>query len=428
MLQAGRTPRVRTQFAPSILGTAAYYKNGSFLRNLSGNEVSYWYSVMEDYVTHNYHQRKARGEVLFNSMSWEFTKTSSEGFGTYVSTSKFSPYPVYTINGDVTAYEAGRVSPSLSSQLPHYSKIDELVDEAKLSALAAVDEAPFGFGEDLGEVRETLRHLRNPLGGLRTLSEKFKRSRSRKIKRKLKSSVSTRKGRWKDQAYQARILADATASTWLEYRFAVAPLVRSAVDLTHALTTIRPQPLRSVARGFARHESSESEDKKYTLSTSSHYALFPRVRTESDVVKAGILYEVSNPLSDVNYTLGLRPSDIPYTMWQLVPYSFMVDRVLDISSAIRGLTNLANPNVRLLTGWVTHKRERKCSYNCTAVEHPSYDTTVKGEKLTHHTFDFSRNGWTPSVADTVPRFNPGGLVDDATKIADLAALVWRNFT
>lgn len=416
-MAVGRTPRQRTQWIEPIRGECGYFKNGLPLPSLDAGVVASWWSVMDDFVVHDYFNRKARGEILFNSMNWEFTKTSNTGFGAYSSTSLYPPYDEYQITGALTSYEAGRVTPLVYEQKGHNPEIDDLVAEAKFEALSRVDDTPFGFGEDVGEIRETLRHLRNPLRGLETLSRKFKRS-ALKYQRKY--------GRIHGVTPQNRDLEKAIADSWLEYRFAIAPLVRSSIDLAQAVVTIRPQRKRSVARGSARQSSTESEDLKYTLSSSSHFSEFKRTRVALDHVRTGILYEVTTSAPDALYTLGLRAQDIPHTVWQLVPYSFMVDRMFDISGAIRGLTALANPNVKFLAGWVVHKKERKLKLTCTNVQHPAYETTVRGDTKTLHAFDFSRNGWTPSVSDTVPEFKPLGLVEDITKTADLAALVYKN--
>jgi hypothetical protein len=144
-------------------------------------------------------------------------------------------------------------------------------------------------------------------------------------------------------------------------------------------------------------------------------------------VRAGILYEVSNPVVNFQYKYGLRFKDIPTTLWAVLPLSFMVDRFVNISNFFGGATNLLDPNVKILGAWVTSKRERLQSIGVRSISESGYTSTIVPDDIVDKTFLYAREVWEPSLVDAIPSLDIKGLVNSSAKVTDLLALVIQNF-
>lgn len=360
---------------------------------------------MDDVVIPDFHRRSQNGEIFNNPC--EYTK--------YVSTANGGgSYQAYDINEvPVQHAEGGSVTLALAAYHGISTRVihtldpgqgDLAIQSARSKALSYIDSTPYAFLEDSLEIRETLRFLRNPLNGLRKLSRSFnKEVRKHKIRKR----------------------ADAIADVWLEYRFAASPLLRSSMQIYDALqdkTWKRPQ--RRTARGNS--DVSNSGARLYESANGKHFFLDSRWEMKYEA-RAGILYEVSNPVRDLNFKTGMRMKDIPEGLWAITPYSFMIDRVVDISGGIRAITNLLDPNLSILSAWTTKKSESKTIDRASHQEHPSVRVDITGDPVETREFEYQRDPWSPSISDVLPPSDLKGLVSDSTKILDLLALIYRNF-
>jgi hypothetical protein len=217
-------------------------------------------------------------------------------------------------------------------------------------------------------------------------------------------------------------LLQAHAGVWLQYRFAVSPLIRSVTDAIEAYSAVEKRlPERLSARGIA----TDSDYKEKV----GWYAALPRKfdiskGTEVDV-KASILYEVSNPIHDWRFKLGFRAKDWPTTIWQVMPYSFMVDRLYNVTNLCKGVINLADPNVKILSACHRTKTTETKLFQLVQ-EIPQCDI-LQAEVCKEEAFSYNRQPWTPTIQDTVPVLTPEFLVKDATHVSDLVALIISNF-
>jgi hypothetical protein len=104
----------------------------------------------------------------------------------------------------------------------------------------------------------------------------------------------------------------------------------------------------------------------------------------------------------------------------------MVDRVVQVSDSIRGLTNLLDPYVEIKAGFVVTKEDLSSQVRWTGDDHPQTNVTLFGDTVTDTAFRYSRQVWTPTLKDTLPKFNIKGLVTDASTLTDLLTLVYKN--
>lgn len=356
-----------------------------------------------DVVTPDFIKRINSGEVINNPclMKGSSHTGSTGGYGWYKENSSGSRY---TITGPLTQMRWDTDKPYAQT----YGAVDIGCnpDEpgAKLRALANIDKTPFAFGEDILEIKETLRFIRRPFGFANQMSrdlERYKRRR-RTFRDKIKLGGRT---------------ATNVADAYLAYRFALSPLVRSAHDVARVFLEKRAvPPLRLSAHGGWEGSKQDS----VTPTVGSRTYKFTASREQSG--HATILYEVTNPVYDWKHTLGLRLKDLPTTLWQVATLSFMVDRVLDISSFSKALLNLADPKIRILAASYTERSAEVFTYQHTKQVVSGWTSLISGEIVTSENFRYDRRIWNPTVRDAIPELTPRKLIDDTLKIADLLAL------
>lgn len=376
--------------------------------------------VMDDIVVPGYARRIAMGEIINNPCVYSVAKTLA-GYGSYLA-NQIGLNNTYT--GDGGSMTLFQTSLTGVSYIPptELSMRDtgSMVSEAKFYAIANIDPTPYAFAEDAGEIRETLKFLRKPFSSLLRMGKNFEKEVYKRHVLRNKG-VTLRFGKRKLKYHAADV-----AGAWAEYRFAAAPLVRSAMDALEAATWyegITP-PKRKTARGFVSEIGNDSDLKRYQHGGGA-YDDYRRTITHTLDVAAGILYAVSNPIEDLQWRLGMRVKDVPETVWQLMPLSFMLDRFVDISRTIRGITNLLDPQVSVYAGWTTIRDELEQTLRFETQVVPGWDVTVNGDKVTKTQYSYIRDRWIPSLSDTVPSITPLGLVKDATSTLDLIAVTSR---
>jgi len=401
--------RSRTTKGPTY-GTAYVryrYPSGTTWYYLYNNSVllEHHTESMTDVVTSDFSSKRSKGEVVINPVSHVKSTIETIGSGAYHWTRTNGS--VYEETGPgLTRMQLQRFPQYMQSVPVDPAPKHDMLAACKLQALGNIDRSPYSFAEDIAELHETLRFLRNPLASIKQLSKSFEEgvNRLNKLKR-----------------YANR--ADAIADVWLQYRFAFSPLLRSVNDAVKSvITEDKPRANRRIATG--KDTFSDRVTNHGTIVTWESRASV-EVTTECH---AGIIYEVSNPTQGWRDKYGLRFKDIPETMWAILPYSFMVDRVFNLSQAVRGLTAFLDPNVKMLNGWESTKTtkvvEREWIRHVSKlVQSVQSDAT---DVLAETTSTYTREAWTPTINDLMPEVRIGDLVDTSTEIADLLALVWAR--
>lgn len=386
-------------------GNMKRYVNSNETHSLDTTVFSHL-ETMEDIVTPGYQKRSNEGEIINNPMRYVKDTFKATAGGIFDVTQSGTRYEA---NGDgsLTSFMLYLLAgyPQYSFGIPPMPEPSfDLVAAAQSKALGNVDRAPNSFAEDIAEMRQTLRFLKDPLSSLRNLSKKFQRTRI-------------------DLMWNRKDLdrAKAIAKVWNTFQFAFLPLVRSANDLIEAYGVKTYRPSRRTARGGADFNDtvSESSDNPYY-----HWSASATLQVEQ---KAGILYEVTNPINDWRFKYGLRFKDIPETLWAIFPYSFMVDRMINISQSVRGMVSFLDPSVNILAGWTTEKSTTTGVLSFTDYTHPAVSAkSIHPDVDIDTNFVYNREVWKPGLSDSVGPLRLEGLVDTTTKIADLAALILQR--
>jgi hypothetical protein len=169
----------------------------------------------------------------------------------------------------------------------------------------------------------------------------------------------------------------AFASAWSEYRFGWKPILYEIEGIWSAYvqsTTAQLKTVRKVAR--ASDSSIVWKDKKaYTggATFASQISLSGDLERSAKVA-SGVLYELTDDsLADATARrMGLRLSDVPSTLWEITPYSFVVDRFIDIGVWLQAIT--PKPGVKVLGTWTTTTESTTNKY--TVLD--AYTTVVSG--------------------------------------------------
>lgn len=363
---------------------------------------------MDDVVTPGFNRRSAAGEIINNPMLYIKDTVDSGSGGKYSAIKSGTEWTISAPKGSLSAQNADRPFWGVGRLETDQSPSDHL-SAVKANCLGNVDRSPYAFAEDFGEVFETIRFLRQPFQGLKEVSERFSFF-----------AANLTKNHRLD-------FAQAIARAWLEYRFAFSPLVRSAWDAALALSEPTPssRPTRQTAR--SRSESFDSIQDT-AMSGNGAFQYFRSLDYQGET-RAGILYEVANPLVDWRHKYGFRFKDFPETAWALAPYSFLVDRIVNISEFIRGVTSFLDPNLKILAAWTTEKSEVSDTRNIIdAVSSGGWVRSIPeiGTGVTHTSVRYNRVPWDPGLSDTLPPFKVSGLIDSVSKVADLSSLILAN--
>jgi hypothetical protein len=369
--------------------------------------------TMDDFVTPGYASKVKRGAIINNDCSYVKTTVDAPPGG-YSLVLQNGHYLEVSGSGNLTRLQYSRLpsymaSPPILPVLPGHH-----VQAACASALGNINRSPYAFGEDVAEWRETLRFLRNPWQSLRTLNNKMQRA-VRKKRRWQKKSRPLDFGDWEEFF----------SGLWNEYRFAASPLVRSANDALASYFDNVKRPERRIARGKS------VQPDFFQRSTKKSYGYRSWATSQQTYnVRAGVMYEVTNPTNDWRYKYGLGFKDIPETLWAIMPYSFMIDRLVNISQAIRGWTAFLDPNVRILTAWYTKRwyfAYNRCYMGYVEPHGKSQTISMTPDEWLEETFHYDRKLWYPSLSDSIPRLDLGYLVSTTDKVADLYTVVLRRF-
>jgi hypothetical protein len=287
---------------------------------------------MEDMLIPNYHERVARGEVFVNPMTAVEWKRSASG-----STGGYSFTHILNSISYTNGFAILRPAPTGLGKIAH---LDIPIDIGALRILAGTQAAsnvaePEFYGQVfLAELRETIGFLRNPIKGMTDLAKRYRRA-GRRAKR-----------RGTTRAYSVLQFIE---EEWLAYRYAVMPIVFDMQDAVNAVDSLKEKPERFTARGSAKDEGSNS--LVVGPVQWGPFAMSKVVTTRRAVsVRAGILYTMNT-----RDTFGLSPSQIPSTVWELVPFSFVVDWFVNVGDYIGAIT--PKIGVDILGSWTTVRDE-----------------------------------------------------------------------
>jgi len=195
---------------------------------------------------------------------------------------------------------------------------------AKANLYAAIREAQTQMSglTFLGELREALHMLRNPLQGLRNGMSDY-----------LFTLGKRAKGRH-TPASRKRVLGD----TWLEYSFGWMPFIHDMQDANKAIQRVMGRTQHTRVQGVGKDRSyAYHQDIRSQPGVKIWYRTTSRLEREISVKYVAGVADVTSGASDLRVTqdaFGLNLREFVPTAWELLPYSFVVDYFTNAGAVI----------------------------------------------------------------------------------------------
>lgn len=279
----------------------------------------------------------------------------------YIGPKFYTSYKDIHLTGEIAALSA----PRLGNITYPVSATDSMLDLAIQEAYSAMSTPDVSITENLAEAEQVLSLLKSPV---RQFREAWKYLHRRFIKRSIRADP--------------RRYFDFMSNRWLEARYGIVPLM-SDIDGIQQLyensILFNQAGLKRAKGGFQ-----VSSDSTVTVSTSwvrdSTFNMKANIWTKTDTrkyVTSGCYFTVLWPESRRLSLHGVNLSQFVYNMWQLVPYSFVLDWVVDVGNWLNVM--LPDPSINYLGNYVSVVDEttiHRClsNFHCSLV--PSYWTPV----------------------------------------------------
>lgn len=303
--------------------------------------------VMKDVIVPNFSKRSAQGGVFVNPMDQRSVETHATA----------GPYHYKNGSHEYVYPESWWYFDSIGT--PNHLPVSNIHTLPSLGTLAGtearanIDDPLFEGAVFLGELRETLQFVRKPVD---TLTDYFS-----------EAGRKARKRRDYKKHWKGRTVADFIQNNWLAYRYGMRPLL---ADMNNAMVAVEATlhnatPKRRTARGYASDSGFESTSTEATYGTRTD-ALVQSTSLKRSA-RAGILYE---QVAMAN-TFGASLRDVPATLWEIVPYSFVADWFWNVGSYIQAITPFVGVNV--LGQWTTYESEHLTTRNFHVKENAGWD-------------------------------------------------------
>lgn len=293
--------------------------------------------------------------------------------------------------GDFRTWMQGAPSPPAETGIVLPSS-----DQLFITAFARMNSSELMAGEAVSDLGQTVAMLRSPFRGATDLLNRMFKSRAAHAKKTAKS------------------VAQATAGTWLEYRYGWRPLL-SDIDIIAQDALVKRghcERHKLVARAGRGGSQDWSGSWKPTDAIDRAGSISMK-RTSSRNV--GVVYEVKNRTSQdvIRKLYGLRVRDVPATLWELVPYSFVIDWFTNVGDWIQAIS--PDPFISVVGTWTTYVTnsvysiDGSIAYKDQSRAVDNWTGSLGGETIT--SFEFHREAnpeitLTPSVtAKTLSRLH-----------------------
>lgn len=395
--------------------------------NRSSNDAYNMYESMTDTVTPGFFSSKKSGKLLsinsmtktkktyespYGSVRWE-RRRKSDGFTTW---SEWYGHLCMPVIWRTTAFST---SPGGSPWVVWPTSVSKPAwpDESEVITKALADARTKGM--DLltfsAELHKTVGMIKNFRNNVLKRAERVQRQ----VLRKHDAGVWT-----------SAELLNAFSQTWLEARYGWRILAYEADDINRQLLKIRSLASK-VVRGYATEETTlERIVHNASLISLSKYRYGYTVQLGTDFSQAnGLITQTCTRRlrsgSLINAIAeGLAFGDPINTLWEVTPFSFIVDWFTNIGENLQAYAPTANG--QLLGSWVSAEEV--------------IETTVMMTPVSHETSTYT---WTPSTTNPMiltarqesydrypvtPSFNLSlRLHLDTAKITDLLSIFWLRY-
>jgi hypothetical protein len=296
--------------------------------------------------------------------------------------------------------------PSPGAAETGFSYADSPDAQARLSFLQKyrAKRTEFQGGTFLGELKETIDLIKHPAKAFREGLDSYYRAAK---KRYHGSKPKSRK----------KVLSE----TWLEYSYGWVPLVNDISDAMKALKS-RPDAIWDVIEADASYPFYGADEIRIAGSpTSSWNAWRIHVKYESTVyVRYKGSVAMSVPVPSFSEKFGFTFSNFVPTVWNLIPYSFLVDYFTNIGDIIDGMS-LGTVTL----GWgvkTTRSVAKAKAGGLEFVKTADSDVKYSDFSVTSPDWVITETAWTRSHLDSLGT----GLTDFQLQVPGISSTKWLN--
>lgn len=189
----------------------------------------------------------------------------------------------------------------------------------------------FQGGIFLGELAQTLHGIKHPAQGLRNLVDAYRHKAV-----KLRSVEGFRVKRIPVEKHLAEL--------WLEHSFHWKPLFRDIQDgVSAAAELTRKNAARPDSRPVRASDTVVSSSVTSDLGIHANGGLMWKVHETSEnrctvIFRGAVRVESLDTISGKTKLLGFNPGSFLPTVWELVPYSFLIDYFTNVGDIVTGLS------------------------------------------------------------------------------------------
>lgn len=360
----------------------------------------YDYTVMTDVVTPNFRRRIKAGELILNPMSWSrvaFEAADGTSFYGVNTTGSPSCYIDTVIGSGSANYGKLMLDGGHGPNCPLLEPIVDSDEQTILNAVAAVDPTAFNVMEDVLQLRQFAESIAHPISSMRDIAKQYANARTR---------------------------AKAVASAWAKYRFELLPLLGTAEALIR--TALGPaKRLEKGVRLRATALTSGSDRQNGNCWSLSEQAYWAYNNHRVVRKRAVVFYTLSRAHSGLGQNLGTRFKDLPTGLWNTVTLSFMLDRLINISTFITAISNLCDPDIHVEGGCLTVWDYTYTSSQLLRRSNSAGYLAVSTPPVVAKADTCNRTNVNPVAIASSPLsmdFRPPGLVSDTERVLDLLAI------
>lgn len=286
------------------------------------------------------------------------------------------------------------------------------LERALQRAMAKLTEPSVDMAVNLAEVGQTIKMIRRPLSAV---GDGLKR-----ILRPPRKTGSTAK-RKRSLTSEAKKLPQYIADRWLEARYGLMPAI---IDVNEGIKMYNAG-IGRILRAYDRHAAVEVERKCTSTVSQASYWVYPfMLQHDTEFTtraRATVYFERERgPVWDsfhIATQLGLNPLYAASTVYELIPFSFVLDWAFDVGTWLKA----TSPHVGLSILGVTLSIKRESHYTCQTRSQDGFSHT---SSIFHHkTARYLRNIGVPPVGFYPTLRNPFSKVNH---MLDALALGWNN--
>lgn len=322
-------------YSSSVVSTPGYRRTGT-------------HDAIADVVTPDYLKKRSMGQVIMNDAV--LVKTFYDSTVTTITLGPHNDWGTRVMAGSMACeWQHLPVMPGWFS-----NDITLAADLVLLKAYARMNQADFQGLVSIAEFGKTVSLLAGSLELFYSLTLLYKNriKAIRALRRNLRNGEST--------VAFAKKIHTLLGNAWLQYRFGWTPLAHDIENICKAYDTVMsstPQSTRLVKRAGQLLEYKYSGTE--TFSASGIQTGTREYRHHWIVkVSAGVLYELreQNLHATARHAFGISTRDVPGAAWELIPFSFVIDRFLNVGDWLEA--RIPNPNVSVKGNWISTKTQQ----------------------------------------------------------------------